>query len=102
LFFVIASRRRHTILVSDWSSDVCSSDLLPQLLEIVNVARGARTEEIRTAKAFYAVSEKLGTARLREALRAAAGNDPWERRYAGRSEERRVGEGGGCGCAGEP
>jgi glutamate dehydrogenase len=56
---------------------------LPQLLEIVHVARGAGTEEIRTAKAFYAVSEKLGTARLREGLRVAAGDNPWERRYAG-------------------
>jgi len=55
---------------------------LPQLMEIVSVARAAGTEEIRTAKAFYAVSEKVGTARLREALRAAAGDDPWERRYA--------------------
>src|SRR5258706_13502742 len=27
LFFFFSSRRRHTILVSDWSSDVCSSDL---------------------------------------------------------------------------
>src|SRR5262249_58892645 len=26
-FFFFQSRRRHTILVSDWSSDVCSSDL---------------------------------------------------------------------------
>src|SRR5262249_60021965 len=27
------SRRRHTILVSDWSSDVCSSDLLGRGLD---------------------------------------------------------------------
>src|SRR5471030_772420 len=26
--FVFSSRRRHTICLSDWSSDVCSSDLL--------------------------------------------------------------------------
>src|ERR1019366_10571332 len=26
-FLFFSSRRRHTILVSDWSSDVCSSDL---------------------------------------------------------------------------
>src|SRR5262249_58917506 len=26
-FFFFSSRRRHTRLVSDWSSDVCSSDL---------------------------------------------------------------------------
>src|SRR5438046_9944719 len=30
LIFFFSSRRRHTRLVSDWSSDVCSSDLDPQ------------------------------------------------------------------------
>src|SRR5258706_8350351 len=29
VIFFFSSRRRHTILVSDWSSDVCSSDLQP-------------------------------------------------------------------------
>src|SRR6266446_8968873 len=27
LYFVVSSRRRHTRLQGDWSSDVCSSDL---------------------------------------------------------------------------
>src|SRR5438046_3609430 len=27
VFFFVSSTRRHTSLVSDWSSDVCSSDL---------------------------------------------------------------------------
>jgi glutamate dehydrogenase len=55
---------------------------LPQLLEIVEVARRAGTDELKTAKAFYAVSERFGTARLREDVRGAAGRDPWERRFA--------------------
>jgi glutamate dehydrogenase len=55
---------------------------LPQLLEIVEVARGAGTDELKAAKAFYTVSERFGTARLREAVREAAGRDPWERRFA--------------------
>src|SRR5256885_13011959 len=29
LFFFFSSRRRHTRLQGDWSSDVCSSDLYP-------------------------------------------------------------------------
>src|SRR5215212_10450292 len=29
LLFFFSSRRRHTRCLSDWSSDVCSSDLLP-------------------------------------------------------------------------
>jgi glutamate dehydrogenase len=55
---------------------------LPQLLEIVEVARRAGTDELKAAKAFYTVSERFGTARLREAVRQAAGRDPWERRFA--------------------
>ena len=55
---------------------------LPQLLEIVHVARAAGAEELPTARAYYAVSDRLATARLRESLRAAAGSDPWDRRYA--------------------
>src|SRR5215472_176770 len=31
LFFFFSSRRRHTRCLSDWSSDVCSSDLPPQV-----------------------------------------------------------------------
>jgi len=31
LFCFCSSRRRHTSLVSDWSSDVCSSDLVAQI-----------------------------------------------------------------------
>src|SRR5437762_7352392 len=27
MFFFFSSRRRHTIYIGDWSSDVCSSDL---------------------------------------------------------------------------
>src|SRR6266446_7817133 len=39
LFFFFSSRRRHTRLQGDWSSDVCSSDLVPGgLLERVLVA----------------------------------------------------------------
>jgi glutamate dehydrogenase len=56
---------------------------LPQLLEIVEAARTAGAEEGRTARVFYAVAEHFGTARLREAVREAAGRDPWERRFAG-------------------
>jgi glutamate dehydrogenase len=55
---------------------------LPQLLEIVEVARRAGTDELKAARAFYTVSERFGTARLREAVRHAAGRDPWERRFA--------------------
>src|SRR5260221_3749428 len=32
-FFFFSSRRRHTISLCDWSSDVCSSDLLSDLMD---------------------------------------------------------------------
>src|SRR5438094_10465894 len=39
-FFFFSSRRRHTRSYGDWSSDVCSSDLLP----LPALARGAEAE----------------------------------------------------------
>src|SRR5437899_8573123 len=48
-YFFFSSRRRHTRCLSDWSSDVCSSDLLlslcieirhvPDLISILDLAR---------------------------------------------------------------
>src|SRR5215472_13081344 len=38
-FFFFSSRRRHTRCLSDWSSDVCSSDLLPEAAVAALVAR---------------------------------------------------------------
>src|SRR5262245_64833575 len=42
LFFFFSSRRRHTRCLSDWSSDVCSSDLprQPLLAEARDLQRG--------------------------------------------------------------
>ena len=34
-FFFFSSRRRHTRLVSDWSSDVCSSNLILAVFTVV-------------------------------------------------------------------
>src|SRR5258706_8979726 len=43
LLFFFSSRRRHTRLVSDWSSDVCSSDLCDQALRhVVQLVRNDR------------------------------------------------------------
>src|SRR2546426_3747068 len=39
LFFFFSSRRRHTRLQGDWSSDVCSSDLAPEFAPDVGVER---------------------------------------------------------------
>ena len=51
-FFFFVSRRRHTRLVRDWSSDVCSSDLdkITVLVEGRVIATG-EPEAIRSDKA---------------------------------------------------
>src|SRR5437016_13633730 len=40
--FFFSSRRRHTRLVSDWSSDVCSSDLALAALRLGNAVNPQR------------------------------------------------------------
>src|SRR5262245_65739932 len=61
-FFFFSSRRRHTRCLSDWSSDVCSSDLrkevsapapaptLPSWTAVDAAACAARSEERRVGK----------------------------------------------------
>src|SRR5258706_1487649 len=60
----ISSRRRHTRLVSDWSSDVCSSDL-----EYVKIRRALEEEDTH----FGILSTSLET-RIRTKTRSAIGN----------------------------
>src|SRR6266480_6813829 len=45
MFFFFSSRRRHTRLTCDWSSDVCSSDLLGSIAaQRVATAAAGRTD----------------------------------------------------------
>src|SRR6266576_7005568 len=67
MFFFFSSRRRHTRSLRDWSSDVCSSDLLP-------IPGGTVTHPLATAPVHVGWS---ASARVRLGLR---------------SEERRVGK----------
>src|SRR5207302_2361668 len=53
-FFFFSSRRRHTRFSRDWSSDVCSSDLLMSSAEIRITA-----EPIDTARCKFLVSEPV-------------------------------------------
>src|SRR5699024_12008675 len=92
--FFFSSRRRHTRANSDWSSDVCSSDLqvlqLGALLEVLTVAKArAGIEKLvrltpRTARRLTESSEETVPAeqvRVGDRLRVLP-----------RSEERRVGK----------
>src|SRR5579864_7050017 len=52
LFFFFSSRRRHTRLTCDWSSDVCSSDLEVSSREVAGrVFQSVPTQDSRLAAA---------------------------------------------------
>src|SRR2546426_4997568 len=83
-YFFFSSRRRHTRLQGDWSSDVCSSDLCEVRDDILVVMlrkeaettrEQQRKEEEATAKAEQVRSQGEAEARKKQ-----------------RSEERRVGK----------
>src|SRR5256885_5104560 len=88
LDFFFSSRRRHTRLQGDWSSDVCSSDLANQAVGIVGV--GIALEEV-FGEAFDLVHVALFAARHLEVDfgELDGGIDLLGRI---RSEERRVGK----------
>src|SRR5256885_16003173 len=76
-FFFFSSRRRHTRLQGDWSSDVCSSDL------------GRRNSNAARARIILARTP------ARQSLRRATSSAPRginKRRTKWRTEERRVGK----------
>src|SRR5262249_59986810 len=94
-WFFFSSRRRHTRLVSDWSSDVCSSDLAAGYYLWSTLARATRycrrvrvcsTGNNRPHSFHPGGSPHPSTHRARH--RCARSDSP------GRSEERRVGKEG--------
>src|SRR5690606_40177204 len=90
--FFFSSRRRHTRFSRDWSSDVCSSDLLELGLAMLR-ASGAREERDVVDSAL---------ARLRKLITSLPDNEKYDGLQhaelssggATRSEERRVGKEG--------
>src|SRR5258707_2379274 len=90
-----SSRRRHPRYWRDWSSDVCSSDLLPLALDLGDATR------VTAAERYYVhVIATLGTLAEREVddVGDAVFGRPSEANSLGslgrRSEERRVGKEG--------
>src|SRR5256885_6184295 len=87
--FFFSSRRRHTRLQGDWSSDVCSSDLASFEIEPPNEREMARRYEALRAGGYpYLVAELDGE------IMGYAYASPYHARpaYRWRSEERRVGK----------
>src|SRR5439155_17035218 len=84
-FFFFSSRRRHTRWPRDWSSDVCSSDLLPVLVS-TGAGRAGKHSRLRPRyvrrEAASPPSRTAGRPERRRSLPSSAL----------RSEERRVGK----------
>src|SRR5437879_12737257 len=85
-FFFFSSRRRHTRYIGDWSSDVCSSDLIARPEVAHRVHDGTREADGVDPPA-------RDPACLRELARELVAVEPLD--GAHRSEERRVGKEGG-------
>src|SRR5206468_5964453 len=98
-----SSRRRHTRSDRDWSSDVCSSDLLILLESQRNFNASARqgSWQIELSGSARLLTATATTLRLRLRRRGLL-NGCWRRSALSglRSEERRVGKEGGSGGGG--
>src|SRR5262245_63883919 len=85
-FFFFSSRRRHTRCLSDWSSDVCSSDLVERGLQGIPLDSQRRLRALRKAGEI-----DLGQQRGADDLGLGVGlHDAAD--GGARSEERRVGK----------
>src|SRR3546814_10958989 len=80
LFFFFKQKTAYEMRISDWSSDVCSSDLTEQRLHVLAAWREAP---------FYSARERAALA-WAEAVTLVASNNLPDALY--RSEERRVGK----------
>src|SRR5205814_6681704 len=93
-FFFFSSRRRHTRCLSDWSSDVCSSDLTT-----VWASHGDKIAQPPPGFRVTAVSANAPVAGMRHEGRPLYGvlfhPEVAHTPRGGRSEERRVGKEGG-------
>src|SRR5205085_6243251 len=99
--FFFSSRRRHTRFDCDWSSDVCSSDLLEMLLtgKPISARRGLElglvNRVVPAAQLDAAIDEYVQAIVASSPLTIRLG----KRAFYDRSEERRVGKECGFGGA---
>src|SRR5438046_7419973 len=90
IVFFFSSRRRHTRLVSDWSSDVCSSDLFENNIDREGEQPVAKNGgEVRCERDLRLVPAFLGLGSAHQRIEPALKPVKIE---PSRSEERRVGK----------
>src|SRR5258707_9580344 len=66
IFFFFSSRRRHTRYWRDWSSDVCSSDLVNDLTNAATLAHLLKYDSILGNLKAAIKAEEIGRASCRE------------------------------------
>src|SRR5205814_7986156 len=96
--FFFSSRRRHTRCLSDWSSDVCSSDLAEVTIRTAVDAKGrilAKSAKLLLDGGAY--SDTGSAVATKSANRIIGPYAMPNLRLEARSEERRVGKGLGRG-----
>src|SRR5207248_4819440 len=97
-FFFFSSRRRHTRSYGDWSSDVCSSDLLSERLHLYQTTSSVSSQSKHKATAH---PYHVDITKLRQQLRpeqCLLAYFMFQEKL--RSEERRVGK--ECRCRWSP
>src|SRR5205814_2781031 len=90
-----SSRRRHTRCLSDWSSDVCSSDLFRTFLLVLDPRKrsywGCLAASLSVWLSFLAPTRWIVPLKL-WTRRKPQSDCPYSRLFLTRSEERRVGK----------
>src|SRR5436853_4321418 len=98
LLFFFSSRRRHTRCLSDWSSDVCSSDLSRRPSDCVAflyLQPNAFSQRLAALRAAVGSTPAAGEGTMLEKMRCITGSMQFENGKIHdvlRSEERRVGK----------
>src|SRR5262245_63012722 len=87
-YFFFSSRRRHTRCLSDWSSDVCSSDLISMTTTVPTLSQDPATHRILEDRN----TPRTVTVRLLAIHVVFSLPGHPELVWASRSEERRVGK----------
>src|SRR5262249_61788761 len=82
--FFFSSRRRHTRLVSDWSSDVCSSDLHRR----PSTAAAGKTCLMSYSTCLLLHSRQIGRASCRERGESSGDGEPFKKKEEGAGEGR--------------
>src|SRR3546814_3639437 len=88
-FFFFKQKTAYEMRISDWSSDVCSSDLFAPVIALMKDAKARGLPIILVSDTY------LSEAQLRQLIEEAAGRDVIDmvdRVFVSRSEERRVGK----------